>query len=66
MKIYEKAKVTKSTELSSGIFELKIKTNIAKESKPGQFVMVYPKNTSTILPRPISICEVNGDELRLV
>ena len=66
MKIYERAKVTKSTELSSGIFELKIKTNMAKESKPGQFVMVYPKNTSTILPRPISICEVCGDELRLV
>ncbi|MBQ3890812.1 MAG: dihydroorotate dehydrogenase electron transfer subunit [Lachnospiraceae bacterium] len=66
MKIYEKAKVTKALELSKGIFELRIKTNIAKEAKPGQFVMVYPKDKSTILPRPISICEAEGDLLRLV
>ena len=66
MKIYEKAKVTKALELSKGIFELRIKTNIAKEAKPGQFVMVYPKDKSTILPRPISICEADGDLLRLV
>lgn len=66
MKIYEKAKVTKALELSNGIFELRIKTNIAKEAKPGQFVMVYPKDKSTILPRPISICEAEGDLLRLV
>jgi dihydroorotate dehydrogenase electron transfer subunit len=66
MKIYEKAKVTKAIELSKGIFELRIKTNIAKEAKPGQFVMVYPKDKSTILPRPISICEAEGDLLRLV
>ena len=66
MKIYEKAKVAKALELSKGIFELRIKTNIAKEAKPGQFVMVYPKDKSTILPRPISICEAEGDLLRLV
>ena len=66
MKIYEKAKVTKALELSKGIFELRIKTNIAKEAKPGQFMMVYPKDKSTILPRPISIWEAEGDLLRLV
>ena len=43
-----------------------IKTGAAQYAKPGQFVMVYPKDASTILPRPISICEVCGDTLRLV
>ena len=43
-----------------------LKTGAAAYAKPGQFVMVYPKDSSTILPRPISICEVCGDTLRLV
>ncbi len=66
MKIYEKGKMTGSRRLSEGIYELCIKTNIADKSKPGQFVMVYPKGKDTLLPRPISICEAGNGELRLV
>ena len=45
-----------------------IKTALAEEAKPGQFLCIYPKDKSTLLPRPISICEVGEDRksLRIV
>ena len=42
-----------------------IKTNLAEEAKPGQFLCIYPKDKSTLLPRPISICEVGEDRKSL-
>lgn len=67
MKIYEKSVVVKTEILAGGIHEMFIETAAAKFAKPGQFVMVYPKNASTLLPRPISICEaIGGKVLRLV
>lgn len=64
----EKAIVISQKELVSGIFDLWLETNQAKEAHAGQFIGVYPKNAATILPRPISICEVdkNRNALRLV
>ena len=67
-----KAKVTgrvlSQRALTENIFDLKIQTDLADEAGAGQFVGVYPKDKSTLLPRPISICEVNREEksLRLV
>lgn len=67
-----KAKVTgrvlSQRALAENIFDLKIQTDLADEAGAGQFVGVYPKDKSTLLPRPISICEVNREEksLRLV
>lgn len=54
--------------IAPAIYDLWIKTDLAKDAKPGQFVGVFPKDKSTLLPRPISICEVNEDKtaLRLV
>ena len=51
-----------------GIFDLVIKTELAQDAHCGQFVAVYPKDKSTLLPRPISICEVDKEAgtLRLV
>ena len=51
-----------------GIFDLWIETKLAGEAHAGQFVGVYTKDASALLPRPISICEVSDDkkELRLV
>lgn len=41
---------------------------IAKEAKPGQFISVYSKDGSRLLPRPISICEIKKETgaLRIV
>lgn len=68
MKTFETAKILKSEALLPGIYELLLETKAAKEAKPGQFVMVYPKSKDTILPRPISICDIDkaANTLRLV
>ena len=39
---------------------------VAQEAKCGQFVNVYPASKSTLLPRPISICEIGQDTITLV
>ncbi|MBQ1849769.1 MAG: dihydroorotate dehydrogenase electron transfer subunit [Lachnospiraceae bacterium] len=60
--------VVMQREIAPSIFDLWIRTELAKEAKPGQFIGVFPKDKSTLLPRPISICEVNEarTELRIV
>ena len=45
------AKVISQKEIAENIFDMWIETGLAKEAHPGQFVGVYPKNKSTILPR---------------
>jgi len=64
----EVAKVIRQEEIGIGIYDMWIETSIASQANPGQFVMVYPKDKSTLLPRPISICEVDveNNALRLV
>ena len=54
--------------IAPAIYDLWIRTDLAEDARPGQFVGVFPKDKSTLLPRPISICEVNEDKtaLRLV
>lgn len=64
-------KVAESTELSQGVYSLLLEYAEGKaprEVKPGQFVGVYPKDASKLLPRPISICgwEPEKRQLRLV
>lgn len=62
------AKVISQKQIGEQIFDLLLETKLAKDAHPGQFVAVYPRNESTLLPRPISICEAdtNGGTLRLV
>lgn len=68
MKEKSKAIVLSQSMIAPGIFDLWLKTDIALKAHSGQFVGVYPKDKSTLLPRPISICEVSDDftALRLV
>lgn len=63
----EKISVISNERLTDDIFDLRFYTkDIAKDAKPGQFVNVYSADSSRLLPRPISICEVDGNEMRLV
>lgn len=67
MKTQEIAKVISNNKIAEGIYDLVISSPvIAKNAKAGQFVEVYPDNGVNLLPRPISICEIEGDTLRLV
>ncbi len=62
------AKVLSQRVLAEGIYDMWLETPLAKDVCPGQFVGVFPTNKSTLLPRPISICEVNEEKtaIRLV
>lgn len=40
--------------------------DFAREAKAGQFVNVYMKDKSTLLPRPISLCRIHSGQLELV
>lgn len=68
MKMKKEALVLKQELLAEGIYDLWLRTPFAGDVTPGQFVGVYPVNKATLLPRPISICEVNREEsaIRLV
>ncbi|MDD2979498.1 MAG: dihydroorotate dehydrogenase electron transfer subunit [Hespellia sp.] len=55
--------------ITEGIYSMWIQTeNIALEAVPGQFVSMYTGDGSKLLPRPISICEIDKEKksLRLV
>ena len=64
----EQAKVLSQEMLADGIYSLWIETEAARIARPGQFVSVYTADASKLLPRPISICEIDkeGKKLRLV
>lgn len=64
----EKAGVISQTELAPGIFDCRLKTGLAADANPGQFIALYPRDKSTLLPRPISICGVDrqAGSLRIV
>jgi len=59
------AAIISQQEIAANIYDMWIETELAKEAHPGQFIGVFPKNKSTILPRPISICEVNQEKTAL-
>ena len=66
MKKKEICTVIRQKEIGDGIFSMWIQTeNIAKEAKPGQFVSLYSKDGSKLLPRPISLCEIDRENSRL-
>ena len=63
----EKVVVVEQEKIASDVFSMWIQTeDIAKNSKPGQFISVFSKDGSRLLPRPISICEIDGSMVRIV
>lgn len=67
MAFRERVVITKAACIGTGIYEMRFKSeNMAKAAKPGQFVSVYSNDGSRLLPRPISICSIENDELRIV
>lgn len=60
-----KTTIVSQKEIAKNIYDLWLETELAADAHPGQFVAVYPKDASTLLPRPISICETDKDKGRL-
>ena len=62
----EAAVIVKQERLATDIYSLWFQADsIAKAAMPGQFVSLYCKEGSRLLPRPISICEVDREKGRL-
>lgn len=69
MKKIDNAIVLKNQCISNGIYDMTIKAPaVAQAAAAGQFVEIYPDNGVNLLPRPISICEIDKDNgtLRIV
>ena len=64
----ENAQVISQERIAQGIYSMWIKTEAAAEAKPGQFISMYTNDGSKLLPRPISICEIDKENgsLRVV
>lgn len=64
----ENAVVVSQEQIADGIFSMWLRTEAAETAKPGQFISTYTNDGSKLLPRPISICEINKEEgmLRVV
>ena len=59
MKIKEKAKVVENKNLAEGVYSIVLSTKVAEYAVPGQFINIFSNDKSKLLPRPISICEIN-------
>lgn len=65
----ETCRIVSQENIGTGIYSMWLQTeSIAKNASPGQFLSLYAKNGSKLLPRPISICEINKElgRIRLV
>ncbi|MCM1159062.1 MAG: dihydroorotate dehydrogenase electron transfer subunit [Bacteroidales bacterium] len=63
------ARVKRQEQLASDIYSLVLHApEIAGQAKAGQFVSLYSKDGANLLPRPISLCEIDSGEgtIRLV
>jgi dihydroorotate dehydrogenase electron transfer subunit len=60
----ETAKITDNRKIAADTWKMVLKTSLAAETGCGQFVQVQVPGY--FLRRPISVCDVNGDELTIV
>lgn len=68
-KFKEQAVIIRQEEIACGIYSMWLKTDkIAATAKAGQFLSLYCHDKSRMLPRPISICEIDEADraLRIV
>ena len=61
----ETVTVVSQEQLAEGIFSMWIQTEAAKTARPGQFISMYTNDGSKLLPRPISICEIDTETSKL-
>ena len=67
MKEIKNALVVDNKLISPNIYSMTLDIkDIAQKAKAGQFVNLYCKAESRLLPRPISICEIDKEKGRIV
>ena len=66
MKKKERARVLSQECIATDIYSMWIETpDIAAQAVPGQFITLYTKDADKLLPRPISLCEIDKENGRL-
>ena len=66
MKAKEWCTVISQESIGTDIYSMWLQTEqIAGWAKPGQFISLYCADGSKLLPRPISLCEIDGKQGRL-
>lgn len=59
--------MTANRQLAKDVFQLwMVAPETAASARPGCFVNIYLKDQSTLLPRPISISQIRGNQISLV
>ena len=69
VKVKMTGRIISQEKIAAEIYSMWIEAaEIAKQTRPGQFISVYCKDNSRILPRPISVCEIDKEKgaLRIV
>lgn len=61
----ETGTIVSQEKLQDGIYSLWVRCDAAKSARAGQFVSLYLHDRTKILPRPISICEIERDKSML-
>lgn len=61
----ELAKVISQKCIGTGVYSMWIETKAAQTAVAGQFISVYCKDKTKLLPRPISICQIDKEKGRL-
>ena len=65
-KTKETLTVVSQEEIGKDIYSLWLQTDkMAQNAHPGQFLSLYTGNGSKLLPRPISICEIDKENGRI-
>lgn len=65
-KVKETCTIVSQEQIGTGIFSMWLQTNeIAGQAVPGQFLSLFSRNGSKLLPRPISICEIDREQKRI-
>lgn len=68
-KVKETARVICQEQLAEGVYSMWLDTTtISAQALPGQFISLYSHDGSRLLPRPISLCEIDpeGEAVRIV
>ncbi|MEF2733562.1 MAG: dihydroorotate dehydrogenase electron transfer subunit [Blautia sp.] len=69
VKVKMTGRIISQEKIAAEIYSMWIEAaEIAEQTRPGQFISVYCKDNSRILPRPISVCEIDKEKgaLRIV
>ena len=59
----KKAEIISQKEIAPDIYDMVLSfPEGAREAKPGQFIAMYCNDGTKLLPRPISICGIDGEK----